>query len=42
VPAETVMSSLTAAGFEDVRHHKELGMFSEYTARKPAAKDAVQ
>src|SRR6185437_2075747 len=37
VPVETVMESLTAAGFEDVRHHKELGMFSEYTARKPAA-----
>ena len=36
VPAETVMGSLAAAGFEDVRHHQELGMFSEYTGRKPA------
>ena len=36
VPAETVISSLERAGFADVRHHLELGMFSEYTARKPA------
>jgi demethylmenaquinone methyltransferase/2-methoxy-6-polyprenyl-1,4-benzoquinol methylase len=36
VPAEAVMSALTAAGFEHVAHFKELGMFSEYTARKPA------
>jgi demethylmenaquinone methyltransferase / 2-methoxy-6-polyprenyl-1,4-benzoquinol methylase len=37
VPAERIMSTLTAAGFEDVKHHLELGMFSEYTARKTAA-----
>ena len=36
VPAETVMSALSAAGFVDVKHRKELGLFSEYTARKPA------
>ena len=36
VPAETVISALSAAGFEGVKHHKELGLFSEYTARKPA------
>jgi demethylmenaquinone methyltransferase/2-methoxy-6-polyprenyl-1,4-benzoquinol methylase len=34
VPAGTVMSSLAAAGFENVSHHLELGLFSEYTARK--------
>jgi demethylmenaquinone methyltransferase/2-methoxy-6-polyprenyl-1,4-benzoquinol methylase len=34
VPAERIMAALTAAGFEDVKHHLELGMFSEYTARK--------
>lgn len=35
VPVETVKSALAAAGFENVSHHMELGMFSEYTARKP-------
>jgi demethylmenaquinone methyltransferase / 2-methoxy-6-polyprenyl-1,4-benzoquinol methylase len=35
VPAETVMATLREAGFVDVKHHKELGMFSEYTAHKP-------
>ena len=37
VPAERIMSALSAAGFEEVKHHLELGMFSEYTARKPSA-----
>jgi demethylmenaquinone methyltransferase/2-methoxy-6-polyprenyl-1,4-benzoquinol methylase len=37
VPAETVTAALATAGFEDVRHHLERGLFSEYTARKPAA-----
>jgi demethylmenaquinone methyltransferase/2-methoxy-6-polyprenyl-1,4-benzoquinol methylase len=37
VPSETVAAALTEAGFEDVRHHQELGMFSEYTGRKPAS-----
>src|SRR5688572_6651145 len=36
VPAERIISALSAAGFGDVKHHLELGMFSEYTARKPA------
>lgn len=35
VPAETVTVALERAGFEHVVHHLELGMFSEYTARKP-------
>ena len=38
VPAETVTAALARAGFEDVKHHFELGIFSEYTARKPAAR----
>jgi demethylmenaquinone methyltransferase/2-methoxy-6-polyprenyl-1,4-benzoquinol methylase len=37
VPAETVMAALARAGFADVAHHQELGMFSEYTGRKPAS-----
>jgi demethylmenaquinone methyltransferase / 2-methoxy-6-polyprenyl-1,4-benzoquinol methylase len=36
VPCETVTTALTAAGFEEVSHHCELGLFSEYLARKPA------
>jgi demethylmenaquinone methyltransferase/2-methoxy-6-polyprenyl-1,4-benzoquinol methylase len=36
VPAETVTAALATAGFEDVSHHCELGVFSEYFARKPA------
>lgn len=35
VPVETVMASLKAAGFESPKHRKELGLFSEYVARKP-------
>jgi demethylmenaquinone methyltransferase/2-methoxy-6-polyprenyl-1,4-benzoquinol methylase len=35
VPAERIMAALEAAGFVDVRRHLELGIFSEYTARKP-------
>ncbi len=34
-PAQ-VVKALQAAGFENVRHHLELGIFSEYTATKPA------
>jgi demethylmenaquinone methyltransferase/2-methoxy-6-polyprenyl-1,4-benzoquinol methylase len=37
VPVATVTAALEAAGFDQVRHHLELGMFSEYTARKPGA-----
>ncbi len=29
------MDALRTAGFVDVRRHTELGIFSEYTARKP-------
>jgi len=36
IPPESVMSALRAAGFEDVQRHVELGIFSEYTALKPA------
>jgi demethylmenaquinone methyltransferase/2-methoxy-6-polyprenyl-1,4-benzoquinol methylase len=35
VDPERVTGAIAAAGFEDVRRHVELGMFSEYTARKP-------
>jgi demethylmenaquinone methyltransferase/2-methoxy-6-polyprenyl-1,4-benzoquinol methylase len=34
VPRETVIHALAAAGFEDVKHHSELCLFSEYSARK--------
>jgi demethylmenaquinone methyltransferase/2-methoxy-6-polyprenyl-1,4-benzoquinol methylase len=36
VPPDKVMHALRSAGFEDVKRHVELGIFSEYTARKPA------
>jgi demethylmenaquinone methyltransferase/2-methoxy-6-polyprenyl-1,4-benzoquinol methylase len=36
VPAETVLAALTAAGFEEVAHTSEIGIFSEYSARRPA------
>jgi demethylmenaquinone methyltransferase/2-methoxy-6-polyprenyl-1,4-benzoquinol methylase len=35
VPVETVVTALKTAGFESVRHRKELGLFSEYVAKKP-------
>ncbi|MDM0012373.1 class I SAM-dependent methyltransferase [Variovorax sp. J22P168] len=31
----SVLEALREAGFEDVQRHTELGIFSEYTARKP-------
>jgi demethylmenaquinone methyltransferase/2-methoxy-6-polyprenyl-1,4-benzoquinol methylase len=34
-PPEQIMAALRAAGFQDVRRHVELGVFSEYCARKP-------
>ncbi len=34
VPPQKVIEALCAAGFVDVKRHVELGMFSEYTARK--------
>ena len=36
VPPEQVMATLEAAGLTRVSRHVELGIFSEYTARKPA------
>jgi demethylmenaquinone methyltransferase / 2-methoxy-6-polyprenyl-1,4-benzoquinol methylase len=35
IAPEQVIASLQRAGFVDVQRHVELGMFSEYTARKP-------
>ena len=36
IPPESVLAALRAAGFEDAHRHVELGIFSEYTAVKPA------
>ena len=36
IPPESVMGALRAAGFDNVQQHVELGIFSEYTAVKPA------
>ena len=36
VPPEQVMRALAGAGFGDVARHIELGLFSEYRAKKPA------
>jgi demethylmenaquinone methyltransferase/2-methoxy-6-polyprenyl-1,4-benzoquinol methylase len=36
IPQVSVMAALSAAGLEDVKRHVELGIFSEYTAVKPA------
>jgi demethylmenaquinone methyltransferase / 2-methoxy-6-polyprenyl-1,4-benzoquinol methylase len=36
IPPEAVLAALRAAGFERVQRHVELGIFSEYTAVKPA------
>ena len=36
IAPESVLAALRAAGFEDVKRHAELGIFSEYTAVKPA------
>jgi demethylmenaquinone methyltransferase/2-methoxy-6-polyprenyl-1,4-benzoquinol methylase len=36
VPPEQVAGALAHAGFSDVVRHVELGLFSEYRARKPA------
>lgn len=37
VPPESVLAALRQAGFTDVRRVVELGIFSEYTGRKPVA-----
>jgi demethylmenaquinone methyltransferase/2-methoxy-6-polyprenyl-1,4-benzoquinol methylase len=34
VPPAAVLNALAAAGFEQAKRHTELGIFSEYTARK--------
>ena len=36
IAPEQVLAALRAAGFEEARRHVELGVFSEYTAVKPA------
>ena len=36
VPPAAIISALTAAGFVDVERRLDLGIFSEYRARKPA------
>lgn len=36
VPPEKVMAAMTDAGFANVARHRELGLFSEFTATKPA------
>jgi demethylmenaquinone methyltransferase / 2-methoxy-6-polyprenyl-1,4-benzoquinol methylase len=36
IPPESVLAALRAAGFDQVERHVELGIFSEYTATKPA------
>lgn len=36
IPPERVMRALGEAGFQDVQRHVELGIFSEYTATRPA------
>jgi demethylmenaquinone methyltransferase/2-methoxy-6-polyprenyl-1,4-benzoquinol methylase len=38
VPPEAVMQALRDAGFTAARRHVELGIFSEYIARKPQAR----
>ncbi|MES2530129.1 MAG: class I SAM-dependent methyltransferase [Pseudomonadota bacterium] len=35
IPPTSVMAALEAAGFQQVKRHVELGIFSEYTAVKP-------
>ena len=36
IPPDAVLAALRAAGFENVQRHVELGLFSEYSAVKPA------
>ena len=37
IAPESVLAALRAAGFEGVKRHTELGIFSEYSAIKPSA-----
>lgn len=36
IPPEQVLEALRAAGFENVQRHVDVGVFSEYTATRPA------
>ncbi len=36
VPPDTVLSALADAGFEDLGRYVEIGLFSEYTGRRPS------
>jgi demethylmenaquinone methyltransferase/2-methoxy-6-polyprenyl-1,4-benzoquinol methylase len=36
---QAIVAAIREAGFVDVYRHVELGIFSEYCARKPLAKD---
>jgi demethylmenaquinone methyltransferase/2-methoxy-6-polyprenyl-1,4-benzoquinol methylase len=37
IPPESVLAALGDAGFEQIKRHVEIGMFSEYTAVKPGS-----
>ncbi|MGE0797339.1 MAG: class I SAM-dependent methyltransferase [Lautropia sp.] len=41
-PPQRVLDTLLDAGFDDVRRHVELGLFSEYVGRKPADGSGVK
>jgi len=41
IPPDAVLAALRQAGFEQARRHVELGIFSEYTAVKPAAPEPL-
>jgi demethylmenaquinone methyltransferase/2-methoxy-6-polyprenyl-1,4-benzoquinol methylase len=41
VPPAAILAAMTQAGFVEVRRHVELGIFSEYCARAPAAAPGV-
>ncbi len=41
LPPEQILDAMRAAGFVDVKRYVEMGIFSEYTARKPASIDPV-
>lgn len=41
VPSQIVIAALRSAGFENIRHQLDLGIFSAYTARKPSPAPAA-
>ena len=41
IPPDAVLAALRKAGFDEARRHVELGIFSEYTAVKPAAPEPM-